>query len=175
MINFAWPSAYSLPCNPGLSPGTPRLFFRPHSQPALSLAGLLESAWPRTLARYPAPGLQSMSMKAAARLGARLGLECRGQERELGSQRGGRSLGARASPCTEERRGACLRRASLGLPAQGWAPRAGGGLWKLRSRCPCTPGTAATTRISGQNKRCSRAAVASGQHMTGGVCSFLHC
>lgn len=108
-------------------------------------------------------------------LGARLGLECRGQERELGSQQGGRSLGARASRCTEERRGACLRRASFGLPAQGWAPRAGGGLWKLRSRCPCTPGTAATTRISGQNKRCSRAAVASGQHMTGGVCSFLHC
>lgn len=36
-INFAWPSAYSLPCNPRPSPGTPRLFFRPHSQPALSL------------------------------------------------------------------------------------------------------------------------------------------
>lgn len=52
LINFAWPSAYSLPCNPGPSPGTPRLFFRPHSEPALNLGGLLESAWPRTLAYY---------------------------------------------------------------------------------------------------------------------------
>lgn len=133
-INFAWPSAYSLPCNSGPSPGTPRLFFRPHSQPALSLGRALgRGPW-----SYPSP--RSQSMKSAALLGALLGLECREQERERereqGSQRGGRSLGARASRCTTERRGACLGRASLGLLAQGWAPRAGGGLWKQGSRCP---------------------------------------
>lgn len=37
-INFAWPSAHSLPCKPRPLPGTPRrAFFRPHSQFALSL------------------------------------------------------------------------------------------------------------------------------------------
>lgn len=38
-INFAWPSAYSLPCKPGPLPGTPRRFFRPLSQPALGFGG----------------------------------------------------------------------------------------------------------------------------------------
>ncbi|KAK7809790.1 hypothetical protein U0070_002579, partial [Myodes glareolus] len=76
-----------------------------------------------------------------------------GQEREPGSQRGGRSQRARASPRSAGRRGACLRRAGSWRRTQGWALRAGGGLWKQGSRCPRTSGTAAATRISDQNKR----------------------
>lgn len=98
-------------------------------------------------------------MRAAAFPEAPLGLECRGQEREPGSQRGGRSQRARASPRSAGRRGACLRRAGSWRRTQGWALRAGGGLWKQGSRCPRTPGTAAATRISDQNKRHAMAGI----------------